>query len=49
MVSTLIEIAFRCLKHYLHNVISQHGVYMEDKMAGSNYDGFRYINLPRVT
>ena len=30
------EIVFRCLKHYLCNIICQHGIYQEDKMVGSN-------------
>ena len=34
---------FMCLKHYLRNVISQHVVYLEDKIAGCTLDGFRYV------
>ena len=29
------------LKHYLRIIICLHGVYVDDKMAGSKYDGFK--------
>ena len=31
-------------KPYLHIIICQHGVYLENEIAGSNEDGFRFVN-----
>ena len=38
-----LEIVLRSLKNYLRIIICQHGIYLEDKIAGSSYDGFRYV------
>ena len=31
-------------KHYLCILVCQHGVYLENSMAGSNQNGFAYVN-----
>ena len=35
---------FLVFKNYLCIVVCQHGVYLEIKVAGSNLDGFMYVN-----